>query len=258
MNMKHTQLTDDLQEQASLYAAGAMPETERLEYMRHLEEDQCSVCQAEVKELQSAISLLAFAVPTSSPSPRVKARLMEQARNASPMPEQRRRAFWWMEWVTAAVAVASMAVAVVVIRTNGELRNEADALKTRVVQLENQVTEQTQNVAFLLGADRIVNLAGQNSNAQASGRVYINDRQWLVSVRDLPPAPAGKTYQLWFVPKSGNPVSAKVFDTASNGSSEIAVRVPDDMGELKAAAVTTEPAGGVPQPTGQFALVGAM
>ena len=58
--MRHEQLTDDLQEQASLFAAGAMTESERKEYARHLEEDQCAVCLSEVNELQSAVSMLAF------------------------------------------------------------------------------------------------------------------------------------------------------------------------------------------------------
>src|SRR5712691_698108 len=84
MQMKHLQLTDDLQEQASLYAAGAMTESERKEYARHLEEDQCAVCLSEVNELQSAISMLAFDTASASPSPSVKVRLMEQARNVAP------------------------------------------------------------------------------------------------------------------------------------------------------------------------------
>jgi len=82
MNMKHDEFTDDLRERASLYAAGAMTEAERLEYVRHLEEDQCQVCLAEVNELQSAISMLAFSVRPSSPSPDIKAKLMQQAQNA--------------------------------------------------------------------------------------------------------------------------------------------------------------------------------
>src|SRR5206468_9992122 len=78
--MRHEQLTDDLQEQASLYAAGAMTESERKEYARHLEEDQCAVCLSEVNELQSAVSMLAFSAPSRTPSPSVQQRLREQAR----------------------------------------------------------------------------------------------------------------------------------------------------------------------------------
>ena len=73
--MKHSHTTEDLQEQASLYAAGAMTDTERLQYTRHLEDDQCGVCQAEVNELQAAASMLAFIAPSVVPSPAVRGRL---------------------------------------------------------------------------------------------------------------------------------------------------------------------------------------
>ncbi len=64
--------------------------------------------------------------------------------------------------------------------------------------------------------------------------------------------------QLWFVPVSGNPVSAVVFNTATDGSAEKEIDVPEAVVALKAAAVTTEPAGGLPQPSGPFALLGAL
>src|SRR5262245_41203453 len=169
MSMKHTELTDDLQERASLYAAGAMTESERMEYARHLEQDQCVVCRTEVKELQSAISLLAFTAPPASPSPAVRARLMEQARSSLPVPPVRQPGlgFRWMQWLTAAAAVAAIALVFLLTRTNSELRREADLLRSRIAQLEVQVAEQSNTVAILTSAGvRVVDLAGQNTNVQ--------------------------------------------------------------------------------------------
>jgi anti-sigma-K factor RskA len=60
------------------------------------------------------------------------------------------------------------------------------------------------------------------------------------------------------VPQTGNPVNADVFNTRPDGTYTIEVSVPEQLNALKAAAVTVEPAGGVPQPTGPFALVGAL
>ena len=261
MNMKHTELTDDLQEQASLYAAGAMTDTERREFARHLEEDQCAVCRSEVDELQSAISLLALAIPSSGPSPSVKARLVEQARNAAPVVVRAEPGSRWLQWVTAAIAVASMAVAFVVIRTNAELRRASEELNGRIARLEVQLAAERNNIAMLTSSGvRVVDMAGQGTNTQATGRIFWDQerKRWFFYVHDLPPVPDDKSYQLWFVPKSGNPISARVFNTGPDGSFEIEIPVPDGVPDLQAAAVTTEPAGGLPQPTGSFALLGAL
>jgi len=134
-------------------------------------------------------------------------------------------------------------------------------LRSRIAQLEVQLAGQQNTIAMLTSAGvRVVDLAGQGSNVQASGRIFWDQQQkrWLFSVRNLPPAPPDKSYQLWFVPKTGNPISATVFNTAADGSRLVEVPVPNEVTELKAAAVTTEPLGGLPQPTGDFALLGAM
>src|SRR5262249_45986226 len=168
MNMRHTELTDDLQERASLYAAGAMTDSERLEYARHLDEDQCVVCQAEVKELQGAMSLLAFSLPSQSPSPTVKVRLMEQARHAVPVSPPRPAGFRWLQWATAVIALASVVVALSLTRANNDLRRESEALKSRVARLEVQLAEQQNTIATLTSVGvRVVDLAGQGTNVQA-------------------------------------------------------------------------------------------
>src|SRR6516164_2143257 len=97
--MRHTQLTDDLQEQASLYAAGAMTETERKEFARHLEEDRCAVCVSEVKEFQSVAAMLAFDTTSATPSPAVRERLMEQARSVAPVRSVPRLPFLTRYWL---------------------------------------------------------------------------------------------------------------------------------------------------------------
>src|SRR2546425_915082 len=107
-------------------------------------------------------------------------------------------------------------------------------------------------IAFSL----ILRIVG-NVNVQASARIFWDQskRKWFFYVRDLPRLPADKSYQLWFVPNSGNPVSAAVFNTENDGSAEAEIDVPQGLATLKAAAVTTGPAGGLPQPSGAFALL---
>ncbi len=262
--MKHSHTTDDLQQQASLYAAGAMTDTERLQYTRHLEDDQCAVCQAEVNELQAAASMLAFIAPSVVPSPAVRRRLLDQARSAAGRAEAKSSMIFfrrsWTELIAVAAALGAMAFAFAAIRTSSELRDLNNALTSRIAQLEVQLVRTRTYISTLTSPDvRVVNLAGQGANVQASGRLFwdMKQKRWFFYVKDLPPVPPDKSYELWFVPKTGTPVRAVVFNTETNGSSEVEVTVPEGL-DLRAAAVTTEPAGGTDQPTGAFALLGAM
>ena len=262
--MKHSHLTDDLQEQASLYAAGAMTESERREYAHHLEDDRCEVCRAEVDELQAAMSMVAFSTPPVSPSPAVRERLMEQARAAATRSETKGRMPFlsrhWLELLTSMAAVGAIVIALAATYSNRELRRAEAELRSRISQLEVQLARSENLVARVTSPDiRIVNLAGQGQNVQASGRVFWDQKKkhWFFYAKDLPPVAADKIYELWFVPKTGNPVRAAVFNTESNGSTQFDIDVPDGL-DLRAAAVTTEPAGGTDQPTGAFALLGAM
>ena len=73
---------------------------------------------------------------------------------------------------------------------------------------------------------------------------------------DLAPAGDGKDYQLWVVTKGDDKVSVGVFDAGAGGV--VVLTEPADLppGDIAAAAVTDEPAGGSPQPTGSFQLLG--
>src|SRR5438067_424152 len=230
--MQHTQLTDELQEQASLYAAGAMTGAERAEYARHLEDDQCGVCRAEVTELQSAISMLALSAPSAAPSAAVRRRLMEQARSVAPRKSRSSLPFLrrWAEVIMGTAAVSAIVIAMAANRANNELKHLTDVLVSRIAQLEVQVVKNQNYVAMLTSAEvRVVPLAGQGLNVQASAKIFWDqpNKRWLMYVRNLPPVPADKSYELWFVPKSGKPMKAVVFNTESNGAVELEIDVPD-------------------------------
>jgi anti-sigma-K factor RskA len=93
--------------------------------------------------------------------------------------------------------------------------------------------------------------------AQVGGVVRYNQRLGsVVYSAELPTLPSGKIYQMWLVPKSGTPISAGTFADGRPGKNVLSAAVPPNT-EPKAFAVTIEPAGGVPQPTGKMILLGA-
>jgi len=75
---------------------------------------------------------------------------------------------------------------------------------------------------------------------------------------DLPPAPEGFAYQLWFIAGGRPPIPGKVFSTDGRGHAELHDIVPP-AGRLAAVvyAVTLEPASGVSAPTGEIYLKGS-
>src|SRR5439155_555451 len=81
-------------------------------------------------------------------------------------------------------------------------------------------------------------------------------RRSYVTAFDLPPAPAGRTYQLWAIKKGQAPVSVGTFNTLPGGRAVITLQMPAGF-KPDLSAVTEEPAGGSAQPTQQPFLVGA-
>jgi anti-sigma-K factor RskA len=88
------------------------------------------------------------------------------------------------------------------------------------------------------------------------GGVLYNEQMGMVACAGwLPAPPAGKSYQLWLVPMEGKPMPLHVF---ANGewTEPMSMHITPGM-EAKAFAVTEEPAGGMPWPTGPKVLAGA-
>ena len=92
----------------------------------------------------------------------------------------------------------------------------------------------------------------------AAGSTYVNPRahEALFYAFGLPRLPDRKTYQLWFI-AAGKPVSAGTFAVDPRGDASVQVDRVTDPRQIQAWAVTVEPLGGVPQPTGAMVLKGA-
>ncbi len=64
-------------ELAALYAAGAMPATEAVEFELHLREG-CAACAAELQTLQATAAQLAFVAPPAAPPADLRARVLQR------------------------------------------------------------------------------------------------------------------------------------------------------------------------------------
>src|SRR3989441_471002 len=137
-------------------------------------------------------------------------------------------------------------------------REEARVLRTRLDVAQRQRDSTEHVVAALLDSSvAITDLAA--TGKAPSMRLYWNRARHIVVVAafDLPPAPAGRTYQLWAIEKGRAPVSVGTFNSPSSGRTVITLQMPAGV-QPEVSAVTEEPAGGSPQPTQQPFLIGSL
>lgn len=194
-----------------------------------------------------------------------RARLLAAVRRERSSSASRRRLPLWSRGA-AAVAAAVLLTAIVTARGVAR-RHEGQVadLKTEIAQqreelatLRRQVEEARESILLVSSpAVRVIDLAGQGTQAQASARVFW-DRQrnlWRLYASNLSTPEAGKIYQLWLITADGK-YSAGTFRGAAAGEAEGVVALPAGAGVVLHAAVTDEPEGGSPQPTGSILMIG--
>ena len=167
------------------------------------------------------------------------------------------RWLWWGGWAT---AVAAAGILVVISYSLSSTREELERIRGRVAALQGELTEREATLRFLSDPRvRYVSLAGLRASPGASGwLLWIPEaRQGLLLARGLPAPPADRTYELWALAGS-DPVPAGVFSVDASGRTLFRLPPLPDARSFDRFAVTLEPAGGVPKPTGSMHLLGTL
>src|SRR5262249_39956361 len=146
--------------------------------------ESCARCQDEVARLAGAATGLAFATEGPSAPDDLRERLLESARAERGTVVRLRRG-WSPRWAAAVAAVAGLAVG------------------------GGRWAPRRGRGGAAAGGSRTVALQG------AEGKLELDSRGGAVLVvRRLRAAPAGKTYELWVIPKGGKPARAGLFSRA--------------------------------------------
>lgn len=140
-----------------------------------------------------------------------------------------------------------------------DTRARADAADQGMANATRTAAGALNTVAVLTAPDVArVDLTGQAAAPQASARAFWSRSRGMVfTASNLPPLPAGKTYQLWVVTGQG-PLSAGLLTPDAQGRANETIKTPIDIPQPVAMAVTIEPLGGSPGPTGERYLVGTL
>lgn len=103
---------------------------------------------------------------------------------------------------------------------------------------------------------KVVTLAGSDIAKRASAVLLFNpttQKVWLYSA-NLPECPRGTAYQLWAIDQK--PVSVGTFHMDAGETAHLLVKRLPEFERAKKFAVSLEPAGGRPQPSGPIYLFG--
>ncbi len=105
---------------------------------------------------------------------------------------------------------------------------------------------------------KMASLSGTDAAKEAYAMVFVEPgtRQGFFYAHNLPKLPAGKTYQLWII--TDKPISAGVFALDRGRKGRVFMRDIPDVSRITKFAVSLEPAGGRPQPTGSIYLAGGL
>jgi anti-sigma-K factor RskA len=248
---------DDWSASAAAYALGALDADERRGFEAHLAE--CDRCRAEVSELRETAAQLAYAAPAGdTPPAHLRERVVREAAGVRPTGSaatRRRAAF--VPWLAAAAALLLAAVAGNAWR---EERGARERTLGELAEVRQDLALRDSTIAAFLGPEvHVVSLSP--TGEKPTMRVFWNHTRniFIVTAFNLPPAPAGKTYQLWAIRKDKPPLSMGTFDTDANGRATAILTVASDInagGFIDLCGLTIEPAGGSSAPTEQPRLLG--
>jgi anti-sigma-K factor RskA len=257
-------MSPDLHHLSGAYAVDALDDAERTSFEQHLA--VCADCRAEVAELSAAAHSLS-SLAEATPPPSLRASVLGGIAQVRPLPPLTDDAGAPTPVAPASTAAPAEAAgvdaddvapdaggSVVPIRRRPRTAWFAAAAAAAVIAVgglawspwSDDPSSQSPMARVAAAAD--AQKVGSTKGGVTTEVVYSKQLgKAAISVTGLPPAPDGKTYQLWYVGAGGTITSAGLFAVDADGRGQALLAgqaAPTDK-----VAVSVEPAGGSTQPT---------
>jgi hypothetical protein len=177
-----------------------------------------------------------------------------------PFVQTRRAESRTARWILIAATALLAFTSAYFFKQNAKLARDLDYLSRERDSLSEELAASRRWVDDILAPKtKVIAMIGDEA-PQANAKVVWDTKaqQWAIYIFDLPAPPSDKDYQLWYVTQDAK-ISAAVFRTDEQGQSVLKLTLPPEaLVGLAATAVTLEPRGGSPQPTGKFYLKAAI
>lgn len=167
-------------------------------------------------------------------------------------------------WLAIAATVAFVATAVQLFRVTSdrnEMRARIAAIDTLVPvadSLEAVVGEKDAMITAMSGPDVMVVPLTSRTTREPLGRMTWNraSHDWIMVTYGLRQPREGMTYQVWLITDNAR-ISAGTFRPDASGKTMMRAKYELPRDALRSVAVTEEPEGGVPSPTGPMIIAGS-
>ena len=256
---------DDFDDLAPAYAVGALDGDDRVRFESHLA-GGCAVCEGSLRDTAETLAGLAREEPRAIPPAHVKEMLVRRVAESAPPASRGRGVSAPWRWLGATAVVASLLAAftatVVAGRYEarlGRVARETAAIRAQLgadqAALATELASYREVVDLLRDpATRVVTLGPQGPTSPAVGRVvWSATKGGRLFVANLAPPPSGKTYEVWTIGE-GAPRPAGLLTVTPEGTANQRIEPPSTGATVNGFAVSLEPAGGVPAPTGPIVL----
>ena len=264
--MADNETTMNFEELCAAYVLGSLSEDEKSSF-----EDVLSQANPEEKQLfqdmEAIAAEMALLYPEVEPSASIKQQLIEMAwasvnaRNGANVHYLSRFRY------AVAASVIFMLVSIGLLfqtqNLNQDLSNQMALVseqQTRIEILQTEVERKEELLTILEARDvDLILMDGLEVNPTGYGKVVWDkdNGQALLQVANIPRVPTAKEYQLWFV-VNNQPISAGVFAVNDPEQDNFFKISEFQQGGTGAFAITLEPEGGSPLPTGDMYLLGNM
>lgn len=255
----------EYEDQIALFALGLLTGYELRKIEEHLGTG-CKICNELLEDSETVFTNLPYVLKDSPISPDLEDRILEKLDSIEEKHTANGKSFlhdFWKGlspvWLNLGSAVAAAAIIFLFIYTltlQQRLALQEENMKVLVSSLEKeeQVMDYVKNPEV-----SVINLEGTMSELGSSGRILwdTSTGNAILIVSNVPELVPGQTYQFWVV-EDGVPHSMGTFTVNEKGENMMEIDcMPEDKGRIEF-AVTLEPEGGMPEPTGATYLVGSL
>jgi anti-sigma-K factor RskA len=237
----------------------------------------CHECRRELEDWQATCAVLALDAAPALPSLQLRERVLrevhEESRTVTFDEKRTARGYQVLPFrgvpgnvwssigslgaIAASVLFVALLGSVVVLWRENRAAETKLAILTAQLKTAQQDLDRVNEVKSFLTApgSRMAELVGTAVAPDAMAKLaYDKTGHAMLMAQGLPPAPAGKEYQLWFIVGDKPPMPGNAFAPDSLGNGISKDQVPAVAMNSAVFAITLEPTGGVRSPTGAIYL----